>query len=263
MENTSIKILHQWEITLNKQVDETISEDRDGQTVQVTRKVTKPVVTKMALKQPTRRELRAAELFYGKQFNRFVSMGFLPRSILINKHLDLTGGVLSEKERSQASKLAEKHSELEADLVRSLNEPEEVKKKIRDQLVAVRTEMVNINAANEAVFSQTAEVKAQNQLSSWFALNLIMIDRAGKWQTYFDGDDFDKKEEFMWNLEETQDEFYLKSIEKITTYIQLYNMGASTPEQFQKIEEELAKQAKASEDAKRVKELPEPVVATT
>lgn len=235
------KILHEWTTTIEREVEETIVETRDGQEAKVTRKVKKPISVKLALKQPTRRELRTAELFYGTEFSRFVTMGFLTRSIYYNKHMDLSGGVLSEKERTHVSKLIERSKELDDDLIRAMNEPEEVKTKIQAELAAIRAEISNLNTANESIFSQTAETKAQNQLSQWFAFNLIYIDRNGKWEPYFEGDTFDKKEEFMWALEDANDEFYLKSIQKMLTYIHFYNMGANKPEQFKLIDEELKK----------------------
>lgn len=236
------KIIHSWTVEIEREVDETTTETRDGQPVTITRKVKKPVATRMALKQPTRRELRTAELFYGTEFNRFVTMGFLPRSILVNKHLDLTGGVLSGKERDHISKLTIRYAELEKDLIRALNEPEEVRTKIQAEIASIRTEISNLNAANESVFSQTAEVKAQNQLAQWFAFNLVHVERNSKWEPFFSGETFEQKEESMWKMEEENDEFYLKSIQKILTYIHFYNMGANKPEQFKLIDDELKKQ---------------------
>lgn len=256
---STTKILHEWTIFQTKEVDETGPETINGQVVQVTRKVKKDIPTKMALKAPTRRELRAAELHYGKEFNRYVTLGFLPRSILVNKHLDLTGGVLSQKERIQAAKLAEKHAQLESDLVRCLSEPEEIKAKIRNELVAVRTEMSDINSSNEAVFNHTAEAKAQSSLNNWFIYNLIMIDEAGKWSPYFKGDTFETKEEFMWKLEESDDAFFTLAVDKIATYVQMFNMGLDKPEQFKAMEEELAKQLEAG----KVKKVEEPAPEVT
>lgn len=257
---TNIKILHEWTTSLEKDVDDTVTETRDGQEVKVTRKVKKSVATRFALKQPTRRELRIAELFYGTEFNRFVTMGFLPRSILVNKHLDLTGGVLSGKERDHVSKLVMRNAELEKDLIRALNEPEEVKVKIQAEIAGIRTEISNLNAANESVFSQTAEVKAQNQLAQWFAFYLVHIERNSKWEPFFEGDSFDKKEEYMWKLEEDNDELYAKSVQQMLTYIHFYNMGANKPEQFKLIDEELKKQ----HDAKAaLKDIAAPVEAST
>lgn len=237
----NIRTLHAWSVTVTKEVDETVTETRNGQEVKVTAKVKKPVSTRMALKQPNRRELRQAELFYGTEVNRFMALGFLPRSILVNKHLDLTGGVMSLKERTQIATLTARHVELENDLVRTMNEPEEVRKGIQTELAGIRAEITNLNTVNEAVFSQTAEVKAQNQLGQWFAFNLTYIERAGKWEPYFVGKTFDEKEEWTWKLEEEADQFYLAAITKILTYCHFFNMGATSPEQFKLIDEELLK----------------------
>lgn len=245
-DTTPTKILHEWTITQTKEVEETGPETVNGQVVQVTRKVKKEIPTKMALKAATRRELRAAELHYGKEFNRYITLGFLTRSIMVNKHDNTTGGVLSNKERARIAALSEKHAQLESDLVRSLNEPEEVKAKIRSELVAIRTEMSDISSANEAAFNHTAEAKAQSSLQNWFIYHLILIDKAGKWVPYFEGDTFDAKEEFMWKLEETNDPFFTLAVDKISTYIWMFNRGLETPEQFKAMEEELAKQAEES-----------------
>jgi hypothetical protein len=245
-----VKILHEWEVIIDKEVEETSTEVRDGQTVTITRKVIKPIPTKMALKQPTRRELRKAELFYGKEFNKFVTMGFLPRSIMVNKHLDISGGIMSDKERAQIADLLAKKVGLEADLVRATNEPQNVKEELRNRLVAINTQLLELNSANESVFSQTAETKAQGQLTSWFAFFFIVIDRNGAWHPYFAGDTFEQKEEFMWSLEEKHDKFYETAVDQISLYVDLFNRGLNTPEQFKAIEGELKKQL----DKKKVDE---------
>lgn len=241
------KILHTWEVTVEKEVSETVEQVVNGQPAKVTTKVKKPVSTKMALKRPTRRELRAAELFYGKEFNRFVQMGFLPRSILVNKHLDISGGILSEKERGHAQKLTEKLVSLETDLARAATavNADEVKKKIQGEIVQIRTELINLNAANESVFSQTAEARAQNQLQNWFTFFLVQIDDNGKWIPYFKGDTFEAKEEHMWSLEEADDTFYNAAADKIATYVYWFNRGADNPEAFRLMDEEMAKQLDA------------------
>lgn len=267
--NDGIKLLHTWDVTVEREVEETGPETVNGQTVTVTRKVKKPVITRMALKQPTRRELRAAELFYGKEFNRFVQMGFLPRSIMVNKHLDLSGGILSEKERGHVEKLTRKYVELESDLARlaTADSASEEKKKLQDSMAGIRAEMTNLNAANEAVFSQTAEAKAQNQLSTWFAMFLILVERAGKWVSYFEGDNYESKEEFMFQLEEKSDEFYLAATDKIAAYTYWFNRGADTPESFKAMDDEMTKQLEASKEAREKAEkevaekTAEPVVA--
>lgn len=234
MDNTAIKLLHEWTVSVNREVDETTSETINGQTVQVTRKVKKDISTKFAIKIPTRKELKAAELFYGKEFNRFFSMGFMPRSILVNKHMDLSGGVISEKERNHIADLLKKSSDLESDLFRisTTGEEQDTKKIIEAKLAAIRTEIVNLQVANESVFSQTADARAQSQLNTWFALFLILIEKNGKWTQYFKGDTFEEREENMFELEESNDELYLKAVPEISRCVNIFISGGDTVEKF-------------------------------
>lgn len=236
---SDIKILHNWEVTIEKEVAETTTEQRDGQTVSVTRKVKKPVATPMALKQPSRRELRQAELFYGKRYNWYINEGFVPSSIMANKHLNLTGGILSDKQKGRMEALLEKQVQVENDLARSINAPKEERDRLQRELASVRNELLNLYSINQAAFAQTADKRAERDLSDWFAYHLIFIDRGNGWQSYFEGETFEKKEEAMWKLEESNDEFYNAAVQKISTYVQFFSMGLDTPEKFKAAEAEL------------------------
>ncbi len=252
--NTSPKILHEWTVSIDKLIDETTTENVNGQMLPVTRKVTKPVSTRMALKQFTRRELRQAQLFHEKEYSRFFTMGLITRSMVFNRLLDLTGGVLSDKERSHADKLTTRYVEIEQTLARSTSEPKEVKDKLHEQLTAIRVELSNLNAANEAVFSHTADAKAQSQLSTWFAMFGILIERAGKWTPYFEGETFEQREEFMFKLDEAEDTFYLAASDKISQYVYWFNKGVDTSAGFKTMEEEIVKQLAAAKAAKLVED---------
>jgi len=254
------KLLYKWQVTLEKEQDETTTENRDGQTVTITRKVKKPVSTAMALQYPTRRQLRQAELFYGKRVNWYMAEGFLTHSILQNKHSNLTGGVLSDKDKARLDLLKTKEIELQNDLVRALNGSEEIKAKIQQELADVQRELINLYSVNEAVFSQTAESRAKRDVNDWLAYFLTLIDENGKLVPYFKGDTYEQKEEFMFQLEEKNDEFYSKAAEKIGTYVYYYNMGLDKPEQFAAMDEALKKQLEAKEAEKKAAEAKEAVV---
>ena len=247
----NIKILQEWEVTINQEVEETTEETKDNQVVKITRKVKKELPVKMALRKLTRREAREAEIFYGKEFNRFFNMGFTTRPIMVNKLLNISGGIISEKEQLKISELVQKRIGAEQELKEAKDE--ESKKNAEVKLHAINSQLYQINTDNEAIFSQTAEAKAQNQLTTWLAFNLVMVNKNDKWTPYFEGDSFEKREEFMWDLEEKQDELYFKALEKISFYVGLYSKGIDTKEQFELIEKELkAKQ----EEEKVTKESP-------
>lgn len=247
--DTTLKTLYKWQVTLEGELTETTSELRDGQTVTITRKVKKPVSTTMALSYPTRRQLRQAELFYGKRVNWYMAEGFLTHSILQNKHSNLTDGVLSNKDKARLEVLKTKEVELQNDIVRAMNSPDEVKGKIQQELADVQRELINLYSVNEAIFSQTAESRAKRDVNDWLAYFLTLIEENGKLVPYFKGDTYEQKEEFMFQLEEKADEFYAKAAEKIGTYVYYYNMGLDKPEQFAAMDEALKKQLEAKDAA--------------
>lgn len=245
----TIRLLHSWSVTLDQTVKKTTTENVNGAPAQVTRDVVEPVATRFALKHPSRRELRQAELFYGKQYNDFVKMGFLPRSIMVNKHLDISGGVLSEKENAEAKVLIRRHEELEKELKGELTT--EAKETITKEMGDIRSRVLSINAANEAAFNQTAEYKARGQFKVWFALFLTVIQRDGRWVPYFQGDTFEQREEFMWQLEETSDALYALAAAPIGDYVDLYfTYGFTEAKQFEAFDKMAAERAAAEAKAK-------------
>ena len=243
-----IKIIHTWTIPVFKNVEEITEKEENGQTVKISRMVRKEVPVKMGLKKMTRREKYEADLFFGVEYNRFISLGFNPRAVLVNKLIDISGGTLSEKERQRAAELYSKKSELEYDLIRAKDDEKE-KKEIQKKIVAINATLIDLSTENEAVFSQTADSKAQNQLNTWLALMLTYIEEDGKWKQYFKGETFKEKEEYMWKLEEDEDEFYGKCFEKVSFYVGLFARGINTTEQFLIVEEELKKQLEAKKEA--------------
>lgn len=265
-DTTAPRFLHTWNVTLDRMVDETVEEEMNGQTVKVTRKVSKPVATRMGLRMPTRRELRAAELFQASRTAHYVKdCGLLLTAELTNRLINTTGGVLTDKEKSRIEQLRARHVELDMDLARGATTlSQEEKQKIQKELANVRSELINLNAINEAVFSQTAEAKAQNDLSNWFTFMLIMVDRgtegAPRWVPYFEGqgstmeETYKVREDFMWKLEETEDEFYNAAVHSIATYVYWLNKGADTPEAFKLMDEELKKQAETRQKGGQVGE---------
>lgn len=253
MDNTP-KLLHTWDITLTKTVEETAPENVNGQLLPVTRKVEKPVVTKMALKQPTRRELRAAELFHAKRKSWYIQQGFIPYVVMHNKLTNMTGGILSDQQKERRAHLQERAQTLDKEVNLCVNEPER-KDKLQKELSNVKSELLQLHSISESVFNDTAERRAERDLTDWFAFHMTMIERGGQWVTYFEGqgatpeETFALREEHMWKLEESGDEFYKAAATKISTSVYLFNMGLSTPEQFKLADEELSREL-AKEKAK-------------
>lgn len=249
-----LKILHAWNVTIDREVDETNTESVNGQMLPVTRKVTKPISTRMGLRALTRKEARAADLFRAARTAHYVKdHGLLLAHELTNRLINTTGGVLSDKQTERVEQLRERHATLDADLARSIHEPEDVRARLTKELATVRAELINLNAINESLYSQTAEAKAEADLNNWVTFHVIVIDRGGpatpRWEAYFEGASFDAREEHMWKLDESKDEFYSAAVPKIATYVYWYNKGADSAEQFKLMDDELARQVEARKQA--------------
>lgn len=243
----NLKILHTWPISVTRTFSKTAPEQVNGQTLSVTREVTEPVITRFALRDLTRKERRAADLFLASRTAHYVKdHGLLLASELTNRLINTTGGVLTDKEKTRVEELRARHAKLDMDLALTVStaSPEE-KDRLQKELTNVRAELINLNAINEAVYSQTAEAKAQTDQSNWIIFHTIMIERSGRWQQYFEGDTFEKKEAAMWALEEANDELYNAALSSLSTFAYWFGRGVDTPEGFKLIQEEIDRQAEA------------------
>ncbi len=247
MENqndSGIKILHKWTVDQTKEVERPVTETINGQVLQVVRPVKETVTTKMAIRALKRQEQRAVGVFRASRISYYSRPphSLLSTTELRNRVVNTSGGVLTEKEHALAATLRTKHVELDMALAAgATNLSAEDKKKIQDELTTVRSDLINLNAINEAVYANTAEAFAENDANNWLLFALIMVERDGKWVQYFEGADFDSRESFMFALEEGKDPFYLLALDRITTYAYWYGRGVDSPEAFKLLDEELAK----------------------
>lgn len=245
-------LLHIWDVTVDREVPESGDEVVNGQKVTVTRQVKKSVVTRMALRELGRRESKTAELFRASRiaFYSKPPHNLLLASELTNRLINTTGGVLTDREKARVEELRAKHVQLDMDLSRGATTLTAVEKDaIQKELATVRAELLNLQAINEDLYSQTADAKAQADLSNWMMFNLIVIEKDGKWVPYFEGDTFEKKEEFMWSLEDAKDPLYLAAVDGIVTAVYWLSKGVNTPEGFKLIAEEMKKQQEAEKAA--------------
>jgi hypothetical protein len=252
------RILHSWTVTVNRAVPKTTPEVVNGQTVSVTRDVIEPVTTRFALRDLTRKERRAADVFLASRTAHYwKDHGLLLAAELTNRLTNTTGGVLTDREKGRIEQLREKHAQLDNDLARlaaipagsTSEETAAERKRLQTELTSVRTELINLNAVNESVYSQTADHKAQSDQSNWVLFHTVLIERAGKWHAYFEGETFDQMEAAMWAFEDARDALYLAALPLFSTYAYWYTRGVDTPDGFKLIEEELAKQAAAAKEA--------------
>lgn len=254
------KPLFTFEVSIEKEVEKIETKVENGQEITVKSKVKENVPYKIIMKRPARRENDDLRLFYGAQMAKAIRGNLLTKAILVNNHIDGAGALLSKETAKRVAFLYEKTEALRQELVRLGVQKEDSKKKAQEdallELLESQRELQAIESSNQAVFSNTAESYAQEKANMWLILNQTYIEKDNKIEPFFKGDDFLKKEDYCFDLEDNEDPLFNVSREKLALYWGMYALNrANSPEDFLLLEEELSKQTKANEAEKAEEEI--------
>lgn len=248
MEN---KIIYQF--SLDKEVESIVESTRKnkktGEETITKRKVTKKEPVEVQIKRPNRRELEEAELEYSVEMSRCIKKGILTKAMLGKKYSD-TGGLFSEEDSRQYAEryknaLDHQNEYIRLETITKRTEKQEKRfEALKEEMAENRQKIIEFESNFQSLFDHTADVKAQNRVLLWYCLNLTYVYDEGsdRFVPYFQGDDFEDKIQFYYELEESEDKFYADLIKKVSTVIAFwYFSQASTKEEFdelmQKVEE--------------------------
>lgn len=256
-----MKLLHKFTIDLEKEVEKTETKNEGGQEITVKTKVKEKVPHVIAMKRLARRENDDFRLFYGSQIKRAIEAGLLTKAVVLNKHIDGTGGLMSKETAKRLGDLELQISSLRNKLTEmGIISESETEKTARQgdlitKLIEAQQEMQAIEASNQAVFQNTAETYAQERSNLWLIFHQSYLESNGKYDSIFKGKDFLEKEDYYFDLEEKDDPLYLAVRDRLVLYWGLYSVGTvSTPEDFARIDARLREQdeeaAKEAEEAK-------------
>lgn len=239
-----MKELYRFDVSIEKTVDEVNVKTEGGQVITTQSKVKKLIPHTFVLKRPARGELDSLRLFIGSQINRAITNGMLTKAVLVNKHIDGAGALLSTETAKRIIALSERIDLNRNELVRiGSATTEDTKQKQEEFLLKIiedQKELQAIESSNQAIFSNTAESYAQERGNIWLILNQTYIIQNNKPEPFFKGKNFEEKENSYFDLEEADDPLLLASREKLALYWGLFSLGeANTPEEFQQIEQKL------------------------
>lgn len=234
---------------------ESESQDENGNTITIKKKVTEDSPVKIILRKPSRRQIEEAELEYSVEMSRCVKKGILTKAMLVKKYSD-SGGLMSETEAKNLYSLYQELFEAQKEYTEAeaLEQDSEKSKEISAKIVQIRDKIVKIEMAYQSLFDHTADMKAQNRLLLWYIINLTMIQKEGdtKPKYYFDGETFEDKLEDYYVKEESEDLDYFEVIRKVSSIAAywFYNQ-ASSKEEFDKIfDKQKAQEELPEEDEK-------------
>jgi len=254
-----MKLLHKFTVELEKEVEKTEVTIVDGKEQKLIKKETVSVPHKIALKRLGRGESDTLRLFYGSQIKRAIDNGLMSKAVLINKHIDGAGALISQETAKRMVYLEQTATKFENDLIAlgSLTEGDEKRTyqvQLYEKIVDARRELNAIETSNQTIFNNTAENYAQERANLWLIFSQSYIEVSdGKFESLFKGTNFDEREKSYFDLEENEDPLYLKSIQLLMYFWALYSLGRiSTPEEFQKEDDRL--KAESEERAKRLTE---------
>ena len=246
------KLLHSF--TIEKEITEEVSEvvKKGDKEETVTKKKTVKKPYSINFYQPSRRQVEEAELEYSIEMSKCIKKGIMTRAMLAKQHSD-SGGLVSEED---AQRLTECYAKLleKQNIFRKVeskkNPSDEDKKKLtktEEDIASLRREIVDLEVSYNNLFNHTADVKAQNRVIAWYALNMSTIsDEYGDESPLVSGETFEEKQEAFYEIEESddKDDTILESIaaagkDKLFTLVSFwYFSAAPTEEDFKNIEKD-------------------------
>ena len=196
------------------------------------------------IKQPTRRQMEEADMEYSIEMSRCVKEGILTKAMLLNKYSD-TGGIMSEAEAKDLNKmygrLGELNTEFSSWKMGDKQKFSEKQKQVVEEIAVLRKTIAKIETNFSALLSHTADNKAQTRVISWYVLSLVYLEKDGELVSFFQGNSFDEKKDYLYKLEEEEDDLLALAYDKLIAFISFWYFSVSaTSEDFEALEKDMA-----------------------
>jgi hypothetical protein len=227
-----------------KYTDTELKKVKEKQIVIESRKSVEKVEQIFVIKQPTRRQMEEADMEYSIEMSKCVKKGVLTKAMLMNKYTD-TGGMLSEKDAQELSKLYGKLGELQTDFtalnLKSQSKASESKKsEVSKDMAELRRTIATAETNFSALLNHTADTRAQNKVIVWYLLTLTNLEKDGKLESFFTGETFEEKKDHFYKMEEEEDELLEVVYDKITACISFWYFSSSASESdFKDLEKDI------------------------
>lgn len=191
-------------------------ETGEEETVLSNRTVKTPV--DFLVKRPTRRLADEAEVYYSQQLSKAIKMGIVTKAMLLKKYAD-NGGALSEEESKELVKMLKRKKDLEDEykMISASSKDKAKKEKIEKEIILINKELIEMESALQGVYQHTADQKAERATLLWYIINLTRVkNEDGEFIEFFEGSDYEDKLEDLYDKDESEDEFYLEAISKLS-----------------------------------------------
>lgn len=215
MSTKSLRLLYDFSISINKEIDESTTREEDGKPITVISKVTKSTPVYFAFKEPSRAEREDADVERAAWWNKFVERGLMPQAELMKKYSNVGTSMSDEQKNAYRQKRVDL-LKLEQELKRCLvNEPENTGKSeaLMLKLEELRDDITAFEREQSSFFENTAEAKAREKLVEYLILHLSYFrhDPSKDWEPFFKGSNTAEKLISFDKMIEDQDELLGKS----------------------------------------------------
>lgn len=235
-----------FKFTLPKKVEteETIITQEEGKDVKTIKIVDKEIPIIVAIKKPTRELIDDGKMFYAVETSKAHQNGVISE-VLLRKRLMNDGGVFSESEKAEFGtlylnffELSQEYNLLDSKNFDTLTEPEKEKKKlVKNQIGDLAQKISIFESNNSQLFENTVETLARNASMRWWILQLLYIQKVDEkgipkdeYLPLFGVGDYKKKLDVYDKFEESNDEFYFKTIKKGARLISHWYMNQANTE---------------------------------
>jgi len=235
----------------------TVSKEIDSKETQVTpegtliKDVKKNKDFIIVIKKPSQQEINESSIEYTIKYNELISKGILPVS-LMSKFIKENGGIFTDKELTQRDEYSLELAEKSQNYIKLFSKKDKIEedkilmKEMEKRIDYLAEVLQDFKNREESAYNNTAEVQAKNYIIIWWFLNLMYQKDNNNYIPLFGRSNvFKDKENKLYELEESDPEFYGKIIEKASRLIAMWYTGSiSTPEEFLDVDTRLFSDAK-------------------
>ena len=234
------------EETYTEKEKQIVIEKKTVKETQIVKEKRKETIVKehvFVITQPTRRQMEEADMEYSIEMSKCVKQGILTKAMLLNKYSD-TGGIMSEAEAKDLSEMYGKLSELQTEFTSwKLTDKQnfsDSQKQVIEEMASLRRAIAKTETNFSALLSHTADNKAQSKVISWYLLHLTHKDNDGSIEEYFKGSSFEDKKDYLYSLEENEDDLFAAAYDKLTAFISFWYFSVSAnKEDFENLEKDI------------------------
>lgn len=217
--NKPITPYYSFHISMEKEVDETITKVENGTTITETKKVTRKVSVPFCIKKPSRVEKEEADIERAIWETKFITKGILPAALLLKTYANY-GGILSNEQRNAYTKMQADYLLVDTELKRlQINDRDNKEAidaaafKLTDLLQSIK----EFEREQAVFFENTAEAKARQKLAEWYILHLSYYrpvnqdESLSEWTPFFKGETTEDKLNVFDEMFENKNEMLIKA----------------------------------------------------